>query len=107
MIKHIPDAICDKIYDILVEHTGAPEQYRYSFIHEYSNPESRHKPSEFRVCSKWGMAGKFWWNNDRSYVSGRSRCECSSDHEYELEALECDTVTNMLAPLYEEFYNVQ
>ena len=102
-LKHIPDEICDKIYDILVEHTGAPEQYRFAFVHTYSSPDNTYKPTEFRVCSKWGMAGKFWCANDHFYVSGRSRCECSSDHAHGIELSECDRVNALLAPLYEEF----
>lgn len=103
MIKHIPEDICNGIYDILVKHTGAPEQYRASFVHNYSNPENDYKPTEFRVCSRWGMAGKFWWANDKFYVSGRSRGECSSEREYKHEIAECDKVSSILAPLYEEF----
>lgn len=106
MIKHIPDDICDRIYDILVEHTEAPEQYRYSFVHHYSSPDNHYKPTEFRVCSKWGMAGKFWWNN-RFYVSGRSHCECSTEQEYGIEQAECDKVNELLAPLYEEFQQLE
>jgi len=106
-VKHIPDDICDRIYDILVEHTGAPEQYRYPFVHNYSNPDNTYKPTEFRVCSKWGMAGKFWWANDHFYVSGRSRCECSSDQEHGIELMECDKVNVLLAPLYKEYEQLE
>ena len=103
-MMRLPHDIAERIYDVLVEHTGAPEQYRHSFIYTYcDNEEDRYKPTEFRVCSKWGMAGKFWWANNKFYVSGRSRCECSSDRDYEMEAAECDKVTALLAPIYKEF----
>jgi hypothetical protein len=107
MIKHIPDEICESIYDILVEHTGAAEQYRYAFVHHYGSPDNPTKPTEFRCCSKWGMAGKFWWANERFYVSGRSRSECSSEHEHGIELAECDKVNLLLAPLYVEMYAIR
>lgn len=107
-MMRLPEDIAERIYDILVAHTGAPEQYRASFMHTYcEHEEYMYKPTEFRVCAKWGMAGKFWWANNKFYVSGRSRCECSSDHEYELEAQECEKVNNLLAPLYEEFQQLE
>jgi hypothetical protein len=100
MIKHIPLAICDSIYDILVAHAGAPEQYRRDFLHYYGEPYHMSKPTEFRCCSKWGMAGKFWWNNNRFYVSGRSRNECVDKRQHAMELAECDKVNELLAPLY-------
>ena len=103
MRKHIPANICERIYDILVKHADAPEQYRSSFMHNYSNPESHYKPTEFRVCSRWGMAGKFWWANDKFYVSGRSMVECSDERDYHMEQVQVDLVNELLAPLYEEF----
>lgn len=74
-MMRLPEDIAERIYDVLVAHTGAPEQYRYSFVYTYSDnrDELSYKPTEFRVCSKWGMAGKFWWANNKFYVSGRSR----------------------------------
>jgi hypothetical protein len=102
MIKHIPESICNRIYDILVNHTGAPEQYRSAFLHYYAEPSNPTKPTEFRCCSKWGMAGKFWWNNERFYVSGRSRSECIDERQLDMEQTECDYVNLLLAPLHEE-----
>lgn len=107
-MMRLPEDIAEKIYDVLVAHTGAPEQYRYSFIYTFcDNEEDRYKPTEFRVCSKWGMAGKFWWANSKFYVSGRSRSECSSDHEHGIELMECDLVNNLLAPIYKEFEQLE
>ncbi len=102
MIKHLPLETCDRIYDILVKHAGSPESYRSSFLHYYGDPYLVSKPTEFRCCSKWGMAGKFWWNNDRFYVSGRSRSECIDERQHEMERAECDKVNELLAPLYAE-----
>jgi hypothetical protein len=107
-MMRLPEDIAEKIYDVLVAHTGAPEQYRHAFMYTFTVPEEpMHKPTEFRVCSKWGMAGKFWWANNKFYVSGRSRCECSTDRDYEMEAAECDKVNELLAPIYEEFEQLE
>lgn len=106
-MMRLPEDIAEKIYDVLVEHTGAPEQYRVAFIYTFCNNEEPYKPTEFRVCAKWGMAGKFWWNNNRFYVSGRGRNECSSDHEHGIELAECDKVTALLAPIYNEFEQLE
>lgn len=102
-MKYIPLSICNEIYDILVEHASAPEQVRDDFLNHYGNPDNTTQPTEFRVCHKWGLAGKFWWANDRFYVSGRSRCECPSEEAYLEEAEECDTVNDLLLPLYDAF----
>ncbi len=69
--------IAHSIYNILVE-VGAPETNRDSFVHHYTKPDSTYGPSaEWRFCGKYGMAGKFWWNNDRFYISGHSHHEMS------------------------------
>jgi len=108
-MMRLPEDIAERIYDVLVAHTGAPEQYRHSFVYTYSDnrDELSYKPTEFRVCSKWGMAGKFWWANNKFYVSGRSRCECSTDRDYEMEAAECEEVNKLLAPIYAEFEQLE
>jgi hypothetical protein len=101
-MNHIPVNICHKIYDILVAHTNAPEGDRSMFVHHYADPDG-YKPSEFRCCSRWGMAGKFWWNNDRFYVSARSLVECDHQFDFERECGETDAVNVLLAPIYGEF----
>jgi len=103
-MRTIPVNLCHRIYDILVKHAGATDNAteRSSFVFYYSNPDT-YKPTEFRCCSRWGMAGKFWWNNDKFYVSARSLGECQNPFDHEREMKECDEVNVLLAPLYEEF----
>jgi hypothetical protein len=100
----LPVNICHAIYDILVKHTGASANQRDSFVFYYSNPDG-FGPTESHCCSRWGMAGKFWWNNNRFYVSARSLSECDHKFDHEREMKECDEVNVLLAPLYVEFEN--
>lgn len=101
-MNSIPVNLCHRIYDILVKHAGAIESERSSFVFYYANPDT-YRPTEFRCCGRWGMAGKFWWNNDKFYVSARSLCECDHKFDHERELAECAEVNILLAPLYEEF----
>jgi hypothetical protein len=102
-MKHIPINLCRRIYDILVEHADAPEAGRAAFAQHYAHPDNHYKPTEYRICYRWGMAGKFWWNNDRFYVSARSWGECDNIHDFEKENRETCKVNKLLAPLYAEF----
>jgi hypothetical protein len=106
-MKNIPSSICHAIFDILVMHAGAAPDSRGSFVYYYSNSEER--PSEFRIGGKFGLAGKFWWNNDRFYVSGSSRGDMSfgtiDQKGLDAEAEEADRINALLAPLYEQFHN--
>lgn len=105
-MNHIPVNICHAIYDVLVEHTGAPDSERAQFVFYYSNPDG-YRPSEFRCCSRWGMAGKFWWNNGKFYVSARSLSECDHKFDHEREMAETAEVNALLAPIYNEFCRYQ
>lgn len=101
-MKNIPSSICNQIFDILVAHAGAHEDDRTSFVRYYSTSDER--PSEYRCCHKWGLAGKFWWNDNRFYVSGPGPNEFSKS-VYEKSRKECEEVDVLLAPLYEQFQN--
>ena len=101
-MNFLPINISHAIYDVLVKNAGANESERASFVFYYSNPDN-YKPSEFRCCGRWEMAGKFWWNNNRFYVSARSLGECDHKFDYERERAECEEVDALLAPIYEEF----
>jgi len=103
MIKHLPTDICHQIYDILVEHTDAIERFRDDFVRYYGDPDNPVKPTEYRGCPRWGIAGKFWWNNDRFYVTGRSPVECSTRQIYERELTECEEVNRLLDQVYKRW----
>jgi hypothetical protein len=105
-MNFLPINICHAIYDVMVKHTGAPEDDRAQFVFYYSNPDG-YRPTEFRCCSRWGMAGKFWWNNNKFYVSARSLGECDHKFDYERERDECTAVDALLAPIYEEFVRLR
>ena len=105
-MNFLPVNVSHAIYDVLVKHTGAIESERASFVFYYSNPDG-FKPTEFRCCSRWGMAGKFWWNNGKFYVSARSLVECDHEFDYKRELAECDKVNALLAPIYERFNHYQ
>ena len=53
-------AIANAIYDILVEHAGAPERHRGDFVHT----QQRTDPicAEYRFQGNLGFGGKFWRN---------------------------------------------
>lgn len=105
-MNFLPVNISHAIYDVLVKHTGAIESERAPFVFYYSNPDG-FKPTEFRCCSRWGMAGKFWWNNGKFYVSARSLGECDHEFDHKRELAECDEVNVLLAPIYERFDHYQ
>lgn len=105
-MNFLPINICHAIYDVLVKHTGALEDDRAQFVFYYSNPDG-YRPTEFRCCSRWGMAGKFWWNNGKFYVSARSLSECDHEFDHKRELAECDEVNALLAPIYEKFIRHQ
>lgn len=101
----IPADISDRIFDILVGHAGAVEFDRSGFISHFSETSPftvGSHPREYRCCGRWGMAGKFWWNDGRFYVSGHSRCEVDED-TFQTTLDECEEVNELLVPLYEEF----
>ncbi len=104
-MNRIPENIASRIYSILIEHAGAPDtpDSRYGFIHYFSRSQEVGTPSEYRCCGKFGFAGKFWWNNDRFYVSGHSRGDRMSEEFLEAERAEIDGINALLAPLYAEF----
>ena len=97
-----------EIWAILVEHCGAAksDDARYQFITMYSRPSvdnfDRGAPREYRFGGKYGMAGKFWWNNDRFYVNGHSRTEVDEE-TLEREHHELEEVNALLAEVYRRF----
>jgi hypothetical protein len=58
------------IYDVLVEHCGALESSRDSFLYNHNDNEQikSHGSSEFRFMGKLGMGGKFRINRERFFV---------------------------------------
>ena len=108
-MNRLPPHIANRIYDILVEHAGASgsETQRHSFLHIFCRDEQPGRNYEFMFGGKFGMAGKFWWNNDRFYVSGHSRGDKSfgtiDDEGLAREAAIIEPINALLAPLYEEF----
>ena len=100
----LPRDLAERIYDILVEHAGAPESDRAPFLDYYCSQRPRSwGPTEFRCCHRWGFAGKFWWANCRFYVSGHSRGDNVGEKVLEREAREIAAVNRKLGILYEEF----
>jgi hypothetical protein len=61
-----------------------------SFIHDF-NEFCDGKIREWRIISKFGMAGKIWNNNDRIYISGYSPNELKEvvylEHCKEIDAI--------------------
>lgn len=54
------------VYDILVEHTGADEDWmRDDFVHH----QTADSTDEYRFQGALGFGGKFWNCNDRWYVT--------------------------------------
>ena len=51
---------------------------------------------EWRVISRYGMAGKLWNNCDRIYISGYSRCEVSEE-QFKKQSEEIDKINAELA----------
>lgn len=85
------------IYDYLVDKCEANPRFSDDFVHAFTNNE--YVPREWRFCGKYGMAGKFWWNNDKFYVSGWSRCEVSPK-EYEVQEKELGPINNDMTGFY-------
>lgn len=56
-----------KIYDILVEHAGAPEEERKCFVFAQAQTNGL-APIEWRFCGLLGFGGKFW-NNGGYYIT--------------------------------------
>jgi hypothetical protein len=58
------------IFDTLVEHCGANESNRDSFVYSHVSGEhlKDHGSSEFRFMGKLGFGGKFRINSGRFYV---------------------------------------
>ena len=106
---NIPTHIANRIYDILVEHAGASdgETGRHSFLYHFCTRVQSGRPDGFMFGGIFGMAGKFWWNNDRFYVSGHSRGDKSfgtiDDAGLAREAEIIEPINALLAPLYREF----
>lgn len=50
----------NKIYDILVEHAGAIEDERFSFVLSHSIDKNLDLFREWRFRGKLGPGGKFW-----------------------------------------------
>ena len=98
-----------EIYTILVEHCGASadETSRMMFVAAYARPPTnqdfdRGAPREYRFGGKYGMAGKFWWNDDRFYVNGHSRTEVDEE-TLERERHELEHINALLAEVYRRY----
>lgn len=76
-VKMSPEEIFGNIWDILVKHCGAYAADKERFV--YSMMENKYPIREYRFCGMFGMAGKFWRNDDRYYVSGYNFTEISPD----------------------------
>ena len=90
--RKLTEDIANSIYDVLME-VGASEFNLDSFVYHYTKPDEKYGPShEWRFCGKYGMAGKFWWNDDRFYISGHSHSEVSANmlkaERAEIEAID-------------------
>ncbi len=110
MNKLLPEEISNEIYDILVEDLRAPARDvdREQFVQAFSSPLDWGGPDYYQRCKEYrfggtyGMAGKFWWNNNKFYCSGWSRSEISGDYYDEQEA-DLKNVNLRLAEVYEKY----
>jgi hypothetical protein len=60
----------NKIYDILVEHAGASESMRQTFVYDHTNPKLKRflRVTEWRFQGKLGFGGKLWIDGNRIYI---------------------------------------
>ena len=96
---NLSENLSGRIYDYLIEHCGASPYQRDDFIQSFSHNEC--VPREWRFCGHYGLAGKFWWNNDKFYVSGWSQVEVSPE-EYEEQNLHLVDVNKAMMEFYKE-----
>lgn len=100
MMPNLTEELSGKIYDHLILHCGA-DPYQYAdFVAAFTRTE--HVPKEWRFCGHYGLAGKFWWNNDKFYVSGYSRCEVDED-QYEEQEAELAPINEYFLTVYQEY----
>jgi hypothetical protein len=101
--KQIPEKIAEKIYNILVEHTGmynSESEKRQFLFNQGKNPSKYNKQGgcvEYRFGGKLGFGGKFRNCNNRFYVSAYNEDEGSK------EAIIIRKVNELLKPLYVDF----
>lgn len=88
------EAIANRIYDVLVEHAGAPEEGRESFV--YHHVKEVWPPStEWRFCGHLGFGGKFWVHHDDYTVT------CYREDETPERMVIIENVNSLLKKLWE------
>jgi len=98
-MPNLSENLSGRIYDYLIENCGASPYQRDDFIRAFSHNEC--VPREWRFCGHYGLAGKFWWNNNKFYVSGWSQGEVSTK-EYEEQNLHLTNVNDAMMEFYKE-----
>ena len=84
--------MANRAFDILVEHAGAPENWRGSFIHGWGTPE-------FRFIGMLGFGGKFWVNQSDSYNNGKPYVNCYPEDLTPERGQTIENVNRLLATL--------
>jgi len=103
----LPEETSNEIYDILVEDLRAPvrDVDREQFIQAFSSTLDQgivSRCKEYRFGGTYGMAGKFWWNNDKFYCSGWSRSEIDAKYYQEQEE-DLQKLNTRLAKVYTKY----
>ena len=50
----------NEVYDVLVEHAGAPESLRNNFVYSHTDDDDNKLCWEFRFQGFFGFGGKYW-----------------------------------------------
>jgi hypothetical protein len=88
----------EAVYDVLIEHAGAPADpdRKEAFVEAYSS-QGQYDAIEWRVCPRLGFGGKFWQNHNHYYVS-----YYPEDRSDERDALR-DEINRLIEKLVERF----
>ena len=102
-----------EIWNMLVRTCGVVDgqSAKMSFVMSYADPDPTVAPNgaprEYRNLPRFGFAGKFWWNNDRFYVSGHSYGDVNTggitEKDYLAEAPIIDEINAELAGVYAKY----
>jgi len=81
MGKRLSLFFANQVYDILVQHAGAPESLRNSFIYSHTEDDDNKLCWEFRFQGHFGFGGKYW--SERNAIT-----YYPEDHTKKLDKLE-------------------
>jgi len=85
--------LANRIYDVLVQHCGAPAVERDGFVYEFTQPEHTR---EWRFRGWLGFGGKFWDTGDKFYVG------CYQEDETDDRRWIVKSTNAILALIFEE-----